>query len=86
MIVSEITLFNTLKSKLGEQEAQVIVEGIKNTVRDEFQSKQEIYASKEDVANAKSEILRWTFTFVFGALLLNIVALIGAVIAVANIV
>jgi len=28
MNISEITLFNTLKNKLGEHEAQVVVEGI----------------------------------------------------------
>ena len=37
MVVSEITLFNTLKNKLGEQEAQVVVEGIKQTVKEEFE-------------------------------------------------
>ncbi len=45
-----------------------------------------LLATKEDLDNTKYDILRWTFVFVFGALLLNIIAIIGAVIAVANMV
>jgi hypothetical protein len=86
MVVSEITLFNTLKSKLGEKEAQAVVEGIKTAVAEEFNAVKNQLVIKEDLANTKAEILRWTFSFVFGALLLNIFAIIGAVIAVANIV
>jgi len=37
MVVSEITLYNVLKIKLGEQEAQTVVEGIKQEVRNEFE-------------------------------------------------
>jgi len=75
-----------LKSKYGEQDAEIVVEGIKQTIKDGFEVRKDRFASKEDLANAKSEILRWTFAFVFGALLLNIVAIIGAVISVAHIV
>ena len=49
MIVSEITLFNTLRSKLGEQDAQVVVEGIKQTVKEEFENKKESLATKVDI-------------------------------------
>jgi hypothetical protein len=86
MVVSEITLYNLLKSKYGEQDAEIVVEGIKQTIKDGFESKRDQFVSKEDLANAKSDILRWTFAFVFGALLLNIIAIIGAVISVAHIV
>ena len=34
MIVSEITLYNVLKAKLGEQDAQTVVEGIKQEVKE----------------------------------------------------
>jgi hypothetical protein len=59
MIVSEITLYNTLKTKLGEQEAQAVVEGIKHTVREEFTNKKDVLATKEDLANAKVDIIKW---------------------------
>jgi hypothetical protein len=67
MVVSEITLFNTLKAKLGEQEAQVIVEGIKQTVREEFEAKRDLLSSKEDIYKLQIEMekgfrenLKWT--------------------------
>ena len=46
---------------------------------------QKHFATKEDIANVKSDILRWTFTFVFGAVLLNIIAIVGAIMTLANI-
>lgn len=58
MVVSEITLFNTLKTKLGEQEAQVVVEGIKQTVKEEFEHKKDILATKEDFANTKVDLIK----------------------------
>ena len=69
-----------------EQDAEIVVEGIKQTIKDWFESKKYQFASKEDLANAKSDILRCTFAFVFGALLLNIIAIIGAVISVGHLV
>lgn len=56
MVISEITLFNTLKAKLGEQEAQTIVEGIKQTVKEEFDNKKDILATKQDIHEIKVEI------------------------------
>ena len=70
MLVSEITLFNTLKLKLGEQDAQIVVEGIKNAVRDEFDTKKDILLTKQDkieliekMNNDKQDILKWLFGF-----------------------
>ncbi len=68
MVVSEITLFNTLKAKLGEQEAQIVVEGIKNAVREEFAVKKEVLATKQDLAEVKAEIIKWMFIFWIGSI------------------
>ena len=48
MVVSEITLFNTLKAKLGEQEAQTVVEGIKQAVSEELQTHKDRLVTKDD--------------------------------------
>ncbi len=56
MNISEITLFNTLKTKLGEQEAQVVVEGIKTAVVMEFNQKKDMLATKEDIHRLENEI------------------------------
>ena len=68
MIVSEITLFNTLKAKLGEQEAQTVVEGIKSAVKEEFEVKKEILATKQDLSEVKAEIIKWMFIFWIGSI------------------
>ena len=86
MVVSEIQLYELLKGKLGDKEASALVEIIETRIDKKFEENKNILATKEDLANTKSDILRWTFVFVFGALLLNIIAIIGAVMAVANIV
>ena len=70
MVVSEITLFNTLKAKIGETEAQVVVEGIKNAIRDEFDNKKDILLTKQDkveliekMNSDKQDLLKWLFGF-----------------------
>ena len=75
MNISEITLFNTLKSKLGEHEAQVVVEGIKSAVMEEFNTKKEILATKTDIEKLKAELLviKWMLGFVLAGILSLIV-------------
>ncbi len=85
MIVSEIRLFELLKAKIGEKEAEAFVEILASKVDQKFEEAKSILATKEDLANNRYEIIKWTFSFVFGALLLNIIAIIGAVLTVANI-
>jgi hypothetical protein len=70
MVVSEITLFNTLKAKLGEKEAQAVVEGIKTAIREEFDNKKDILLTKEDkveliekMNSDKQDVLKWLFGF-----------------------
>ena len=69
MIVSEITLFNTLRAKLGEQDAQVVVEGIKQTVKEEFENKKESLATKTDIMRLENKLndqLKWTMATIIG--------------------
>ena len=80
MIVSEITLYNTLREKLGDQVAQVVVEGIKSSVKDEFENKKEFLATKQDLGNLKSELLKTIYIVGLGQLL----AIVAAVVAIVN--
>jgi len=54
MIVSEISLYKALSDKLGDNEAQLLVEGIKQEVKNEFESQRNIFLTKED----KIDIMR----------------------------
>ena len=49
MEVSEITLFNTLKGSLGEEKAQIVVEGIKSQVKGALEDSKSVLATKEDL-------------------------------------
>jgi len=68
MVVSEITLFNTLRQKLGEQEALVVVEGNKNAVKEEFAVRKEVLATKQDLSEVKAKIIKWMFIFWIGTI------------------
>ncbi len=74
MIVSEITLFNTLREKLGEQTAQTLVEGIKSAVKEEFENKKDILATKLDLEKIKAELL--VIKWMLGVILAGIISLV----------
>ena len=74
MIVSEIKLFELLKAKIGEKEAEAFVEILETKVDKKFEEAKAIIATKEDIANSKVEILRWMFRF-FIVIILAIIGL-----------
>lgn len=59
MVISEITLFNTLREKLGEQTAQTVVEGIKTAVKEEFENKKDTLATKDELHVVKVDLIKW---------------------------
>jgi len=68
MHVSEIQLFQMLKDKIGEKEAQSLVEYVETKVEKEFDSKKDTLATKEDLANVRSDVIKWMFIFWVGQL------------------
>jgi hypothetical protein len=76
MVVTETQLFQILKNKLGEKEAQTLVTFVQEEVKaelnretdvlatkqDVFGVKEDIYILKEDLANVKSDLLRTVYT------------------------
>lgn len=63
MIVSEIKLYELLKAKIVEQEAEAFVEILEGRVEKKFNEAKQYLATKEDVANTKAEIIKWMFIF-----------------------
>lgn len=87
MSVSEIQLYNILKNKLGEKEAQTLVSFVEKQVKAEFETKKEILATKEDIyllkqemAKIKAELLRTVY--IVG--LAQFLAIVGAVLLIVN--
>ncbi|WP_293308783.1 hypothetical protein [Pedobacter sp. UBA5917] len=72
MSVTEIQLFQILKAKLGEQEAEQLVSYVKTEVKSEFDNKREVLATKEDLANSKADIIKWMFLFWIGQIAVTV--------------
>jgi len=74
MNVSAITLYNVLKGKLGESEAQTVVEGIKQEVESQLAEKSDMLATKLDIEKLRAELL--VVKWMLGVVLAGIVSLI----------
>ena len=79
--MTDIQLFQILKQKLGEKEAEALVQFVDDKLKESNEQNLKILSTKEDIANVRTEIanakvetIRWTFGF-FVALMLAIVGL-----------
>jgi hypothetical protein len=80
MSVSEIKLYQILKDRLGDKEAAELVYFVSSEVRNEFDSRKEIFATKEDLGNVKSELMK--SIYVVG--LIQFLAITGSILAIIN--
>lgn len=77
MSATEIKLYNTLKDKLGEKETELLLDYVRESVKDNLTASEakgsfftedrarNLFATKEDVANAKNTIIVWTVSILF---------------------
>jgi hypothetical protein len=70
MIVSEIKLYELLKAKLGEKEAEAFVHILEKKVDDKFNDAKQTLATKEDIARldikiaeTKVDLIKWMVGF-----------------------
>ncbi|WP_316848385.1 hypothetical protein [Pedobacter psychrodurus] len=87
MSVTENQLFQILKSKLGEKEAEKLFSFVKDEVKSEFENKRVIFATKEDIANTKEYILQLRSELsksIYLVGLIQFLAIAGAVIGIIN--
>jgi hypothetical protein len=77
MIVSEIKLFELLKARIGEKEAEAFVQILETRVDKKFDEAKNYLATKEDlvrlegkletkIAETKAELIKWMFIFWIG--------------------
>ena len=66
MSISEITLYNILRKKFGDQETAELVEFVKSEVKSELDAKTGVFLTKEDKVDlidrmnkAKTETIVW---------------------------
>jgi hypothetical protein len=63
MIVSEIKLFELLKTRIGEKEAEAFVEILETRVDKKFEEAKTVLATKGDVTQAKLDMVKWMVGF-----------------------
>lgn len=76
MSISEIQLYNASKSKLGDNEAQQLVDFVKSKVTSEFNERKDTFLTKED----KIDIMR--SIYIVG--IVQFLAIVGSVLAIMN--
>lgn len=76
MRVSEIQLYNALKTKLGDNEAQQLIDIVKSKVTPEFNNRKDSFLPKED----KIDIMR--SIYIVGVV--QFLAIVGSVLAIMN--
>jgi hypothetical protein len=93
--MTDIQLFQILKQKLGDKEAESLVQFVDSKLKESNEQNLKTLSTKEDIAKldgkltaaieaSKAEMIKWTFTFVMGAVVINIVAIIASFFALAN--
>lgn len=67
MITVSITkLYDLLSVKMGSEAAENLTTYIEEKIRDEFNSKSTILATKKDLANLRADNIKWMFIFWIG--------------------
>ena len=76
---SDIQLFQILKLKMGEREAEALVTFVDNKIKENNEANLKVLATREDIANLrtelkvemkemKAEMIKWMFIFWVGQL------------------
>ena len=82
MSVSEIKLYTLLRTQVGEEQAQSLVEFIQSSVKDEFDSKRELFATKEDLVREISNLRADLLKTIYLVGIVQLIGIIGSVIAI----
>lgn len=88
--INDIQLFNLLKGKIGEKEAEALVEYVRTSVSEETKQNMQVVATREFVKDEitqvrlelkefKSEIIKWMFIFWIGSTVTTLGALFALV-------
>ena len=92
--ISDIRLYNLVKDKFGEKEAEQFVALVKEEITNLVETKQQIvtnniaglrdelykkFSSKADIAESKAEIIKWMLVFGFSSTILSIASILAIV-------
>lgn len=87
MTISEIQLFQILKSKLGDKGAEELVMFVKSRIKAEIDIREEMYATKTDIALVREDMMEMKSELsksIYIVGLIQFVAIIGSILAIIN--
>ena len=70
--ISNIEKYNILKVKLGEKEAKALTEYAESKVENSIMKEKDVLATKLDLSETKSEIIKWMFIFWVGQIVITL--------------
>lgn len=65
-VISLTRLYDLLSSNPGKETAENLTTFIETKINEEVQNKTHLLVTKEDLANAKAETIKWMFIFWIG--------------------
>ena len=63
MIASEIKLYDILRTRLGDKEAEAFMQVLDETVEKKVELAKSNLATKEDMNQTKVDLIKWVFAF-----------------------
>ena len=79
MVISEIKLYELLKTRIGEKEAEAFLQILEEKVDKKFEEKKSELSTKEDVSNLRAELLRTIYLTSLGQLLAIIASVVSLI-------
>lgn len=68
MSTLELKVYDIFKNKLGDSEAETLIDYFNSITDKKITEKKDLFATKEDLANIKADIIKWMFIFWIGQL------------------
>lgn len=63
MSTLDLRAYEILKAKLGEKEAETVIEYFESKAEAKYLEKKDTITTKEDLANAKVDLIKWMVGF-----------------------
>ncbi len=79
MVISEIKLYELLKTRIGDKEAEAFIQILEERVDKKFEERKSEFATKEDVSNLRAELLRTIYLTSLGQLITIIASVVSLI-------
>ena len=63
MSTLDLKVYEIFKSKLGEKEAEIVIEYFESKIESKYQEKKDVLATKQDLAETKVDLIKWMVGF-----------------------